>query len=105
VVVSRDPRLADVRKSILEHAGFAVIAATDDSSIEEACRMAGVRLIMLGYSLSLPISGESGQRRRHIAISPFWNCTTAPTPNSSSRTSLPMRQNSRTILSILFEIS
>lgn len=51
-MVSRDPRLADVRKSILEHAGFAVIAATDDSSIEEACRMAGVRLIMLGYSLS-----------------------------------------------------
>ena len=52
VVVSHDPKLADVRKTALEHAGFAVIAATDDSGIEEACRIAGVRLIMMGYSLS-----------------------------------------------------
>ena len=52
VVVSRDPKLADVRKNILEHAGFAVISASDDSGIVEACKSASVRLIMLGYSLS-----------------------------------------------------
>jgi CheY-like chemotaxis protein len=52
VVVSRDPKLADVRKSILERAGFAVIAATDDVGIEEACKSGSVRLIMLGYSLA-----------------------------------------------------
>jgi DNA-binding response OmpR family regulator len=52
VVVSRDPRLADVRKRVLENAGFAVIAASDASIIEQACGHERVRLIMLGHSLS-----------------------------------------------------
>lgn len=52
VVVSRDPRLADVRKRVLENAGFAVIAASDASIIERACGQQRVRLIMLGHSLS-----------------------------------------------------
>ena len=51
VVVSRDPKLADVRKRVLEQAGFAVIAATDASIIEQACGHERVRLIMLGHSL------------------------------------------------------
>ena len=52
LVVSRDPRLADTRKTILEAAGFSVVAAMDDSSVEEACSKDGIKLIMLGYSLS-----------------------------------------------------
>jgi DNA-binding response OmpR family regulator len=52
VVVSRDPRLADVRKRVLENAGFAVIAASDASIVEQACGHQRVRLIMLGHSLS-----------------------------------------------------
>ncbi|PYY12482.1 MAG: hypothetical protein DMG61_16405, partial [Acidobacteria bacterium] len=52
LVVSRDPRLADTRKTILEAAGFSVVAAMDDSAVEEACSKDGIKLIMLGYSLS-----------------------------------------------------
>ena len=57
LVVSRNPRLADIRKTVLEAAGFTVIAAmligaTDDSAVEQACRTNGIQLIMLGYSLA-----------------------------------------------------
>jgi len=52
LVVSRDPRLADVRKRVLEAAGFAVIPATDDSAVEDACSSNGIQLILLGYSLA-----------------------------------------------------
>lgn len=51
LVVSRDPKLADVRKSVLESAGFSVIPATDGSAVEKACSR-GIELIMLGYSLA-----------------------------------------------------
>ena len=51
LAVSRDPKLADVRKATLESAGFSVIQATDDSAVEQACSNGGLKLIMLGYSL------------------------------------------------------
>jgi DNA-binding response OmpR family regulator len=49
--VSHDPRLADVRKTILERAGFDVVPAADVQTIEKACKENEVRLIMIGYSL------------------------------------------------------
>jgi hypothetical protein len=36
----------------LEAAGFTVVPATDDISVEKACSSNGVQLIMLGYSLA-----------------------------------------------------
>lgn len=51
LVVSRDPALADVRKAVLEAAGFKVIPATSESDISGICRKKRPRLVMLGYSL------------------------------------------------------
>lgn len=50
-MVSRNPKLAEIRKRVLEGAGFTVIAATDESAVEPACSN-GVELIMLGYSVT-----------------------------------------------------
>ncbi len=52
LVVSRDPKLADIRKTVLERAGFTVVPATDDTAVEQACSSNGIQLIMLGYSLA-----------------------------------------------------
>jgi DNA-binding response OmpR family regulator len=53
LVVSHDPRLADVRKTVLETAGFAVvpIPASDVGTLKQACKEHEVGLIMIGYSL------------------------------------------------------
>jgi DNA-binding response OmpR family regulator len=51
LAVSRDPKLADIRKTVLEKAGFSVIPALDDRAVEHACSTDGINLIMLGYSL------------------------------------------------------
>ena len=58
LVVSRDPALADVRKSVLEGAGFKVIPATCESEIAEICRKKKPRLVMIGYSVN-----PAGKRR------------------------------------------
>jgi len=50
-VVSRDPGLADVRRRVLENAGFEVLAASDSTAIPAACAVHKPRLVMLGYSL------------------------------------------------------
>ena len=51
LVASRDPHLADVRKAVLERAGFSVLAASDSATVEKACTEGVVQLVMLGYSL------------------------------------------------------
>ena len=51
LVVSRDPALADVRRKVLENAGFQVLAATDSTAIPDTCAAHKPRLVMLGYSL------------------------------------------------------
>jgi len=51
LVVSHDPNLADVRKRILEAAGYSVLEAATDQAIEEACCNDSISLIILGYSL------------------------------------------------------
>ena len=51
-MVSRDPKLADIRKKVLEAAGYTVIAAMDDGAVVDACSNNGIQLIMLGYSLA-----------------------------------------------------
>jgi len=51
LVVSRDPRLADVRKKVLESAGFEVLEASDPIAVRKACLEAKPHLVMIGYSL------------------------------------------------------
>ena len=51
LVVSHDPRLADVRKAILESAGFRVHAAFDLPTVSRYCHENKLDLIMIGYSL------------------------------------------------------
>lgn len=52
VLVSRDPNRTDVRKRVLEDAGFLVIDAADESDVQQACSRERVRLILVGASLS-----------------------------------------------------
>jgi len=51
LVISRDPGLADVRRKVLEKAGFEVLAASDSTSIQPTCAAHKPRLVMVGYSL------------------------------------------------------
>jgi len=51
LVASKDPRLADVRKRVLEAAGFSVIPAPDVNAVREACEKLQISLVMIGYSL------------------------------------------------------
>jgi DNA-binding response OmpR family regulator len=51
LVVSHDPRLADVRRNVLEKAGFEVLTASDSTAIQAECTVHKPRLVMIGYSL------------------------------------------------------
>ena len=52
LVVSHDPALADVRKSLLEAAGFKVIPIKSVSRVVgKVCRKHRPRLVMIGYSV------------------------------------------------------
>ena len=51
LVVSSNPGLADVRKQVLEAAGYKVLAASNLPAVTDACRNEKIDLIMLGYSL------------------------------------------------------
>lgn len=51
LVVSRDPHLADVRKTVLEKAAFRVIPALDFRAVSAACKMKTLKLVLIGYSL------------------------------------------------------
>jgi DNA-binding response OmpR family regulator len=50
LVVSHDPHLADVRKTLLEAAGFEVLSARNFKDVQEACQKS-LYLVMIGYSL------------------------------------------------------
>lgn len=51
LVASKNPKLADVRKQILEEAGFNVIPAMSEDAVRKTCEKAKVDLVMIGYSL------------------------------------------------------
>ena len=50
LVVSHDPHVADVRKALLEAAGFQVSSANNLKAVQEACQTSP-QLVMIGYSL------------------------------------------------------
>ena len=51
LVASTDPNLSDVRKHLLEGAGYKVIPAMDLPTIREACRTRNVSLVVIGESM------------------------------------------------------
>src|SRR5581483_4691292 len=52
LVASRHPHLEDVRKRVLEQAGYLVIAIRDPEHIEEACKGHKIDLTLIGYSVT-----------------------------------------------------
>jgi CheY-like chemotaxis protein len=50
LVASRDPRLMDVRKHVLEDAGYRVILASNIHEVSDACQ-GKIDLVLIGYSL------------------------------------------------------
>ena len=66
LVASRDPHLADVRRRVLEKAGFLVFAATKVEQIEKTCREKKIALVLVGPSV--PPSDERrffSEARKH----------------------------------------
>lgn len=51
LVASWDPVLADVRKTILEKAGFAVLQAKGSAGVRAVCKKKKISLVLMGYSL------------------------------------------------------
>jgi len=51
LVVSHNPRLAHVRRRVLEKAGFEVIAANDSQAAGKTCAEHNPRLVVIGHSV------------------------------------------------------
>jgi DNA-binding response OmpR family regulator len=51
LVVSRNPRLAHVRRRVLEKAGFEVLAVNDSQSAGKTCAEHNPRLVVIGHSV------------------------------------------------------
>jgi DNA-binding response OmpR family regulator len=51
LVVSRHPHLEDVRKHVLEEAGYLVITIRSPEQVEEACKNNKIDLAVIGYSV------------------------------------------------------
>jgi DNA-binding response OmpR family regulator len=69
LVVSRHPHLADVRKKVLEEAGYGVVSISEPESLEEACRNHKISLVLVGYSLT-----PAEKRRITAEAITFCNC-------------------------------
>jgi DNA-binding response OmpR family regulator len=51
LVVSRNQRLAQVRRRALEKAGFEVLAAADSQTVRTTCAKHNLRLVVVGHSV------------------------------------------------------
>ncbi len=71
LVVSHDPALADVRRAVLEAAGFQVIPATSASEISEICKRKKPRLVMIGYSLDPAAKRQIWDEARKVCKVPI----------------------------------
>ena len=69
LVVSRHPHLEDVRKRILEEAGYLVISIRTPEEIQQACRNNMPDLALIGYSLT-----QAEKRRVANAAITFCKC-------------------------------
>jgi hypothetical protein len=52
LVASRHPHLEDVRKGVLEQAGYEVIAIRDPEHVAQACKNHQIDLALVGYSVT-----------------------------------------------------
>lgn len=52
LVASRHPHLEDVRKRVLEQAGYRVISIRDPEHVEEVCKSNKIDLTLIGYSVT-----------------------------------------------------
>jgi len=52
LVASRHPHLEDVRKRVLEQAGYRVMAIRNPEEVEEACKNHKIDLALVGYSVT-----------------------------------------------------
>jgi DNA-binding response OmpR family regulator len=51
LVVSRNPQLAHVRRTLLEEAGFEVLAATDSRTVGMTCAKHNLLMVVVGHSV------------------------------------------------------
>jgi DNA-binding response OmpR family regulator len=61
LVVSRHPHLSDVRKKVLEQAGYGVVSICEPESLEEACKNHKISMVLVGFSLT------PAEKRRVVA--------------------------------------
>jgi DNA-binding response OmpR family regulator len=71
LVASRNPDLADIRKQVLEAAGFRVVPAMDLRVIEKTCKDSQVDLVIIGYSLP-------AAEKRRVCVECRKYCSLAP---------------------------
>ena len=57
LVASRHPHLQDVRKRVLEQAGYQVITIRTSEEVEEACKHYKIDLAVIGYSVTTAEKG------------------------------------------------
>ncbi|HUQ50484.1 MAG TPA: hypothetical protein VM056_07220 [Terriglobales bacterium] len=65
LVVSADRAHSDVRRQILEQAGFKVVAVTDLRSLMEACKTQAFSLAIIGYSIPAAEKARIAQEMKH----------------------------------------
>ena len=71
MVVSHDPRLAEIRKSVLESAGFRVIPAQDPVTVRKVCQKQTVHLVMIGYSVPPALKRRVWDEARKVCKVPI----------------------------------
>lgn len=80
LVVSHDPQLADIRKSVLESAGFHVIQVNDDASVRKFCLQQRPKLVMIGYSVPPAQKRRVWDEARRICKVPILELHRGTTP-------------------------
>jgi DNA-binding response OmpR family regulator len=107
LVVSRNPRLADVRRTVLEDAGFEVVAANDSQPVGKTCAEHELRLVVVGYSVlpadkrrvwaevrehgNIPVLELHKKTAPELMSSAFFH--DAPVPNDSLGDMMPVLQH------------
>jgi DNA-binding NtrC family response regulator len=90
LVVSHDPQQADVRKSVLENAGYRVSAARNMLEIRAACKEGQIKIAVVGYSLPLSERRRVWQEIREVCgtSTPILELQEGQGPTRADRTSI-----------------
>jgi hypothetical protein len=71
LVASRHPHLEDVRKHVLEEAGYQVITIRNPEAVEETCNEKKVDLVLIGYSVTAAEKGRIAAEALRICKCPI----------------------------------